>query len=161
MNFPVTVRRMDEGDLDEILAIEASSALTPWSRKLFLEEMNHPYGHCFSMILRVDPDPRLVAYLCFRVLGEESELLNLAVHPDYRRRGFARHLMAFYVDFCRREKIRKSFLEVAMGNEAALRLYRAFNYRPTGKRLGFYLGRFDALMMEKEITKNHGKEKQP
>jgi ribosomal-protein-alanine N-acetyltransferase len=151
MNLPVTVRRMAESDLDEILAIETSSSLTPWSRKLFLEEMAHPCGHCFSMTLLLDPEPKLVGYLCFRTLGDESELLNLAVHPDYRRRGLARHLMAFYIDFCGCENVRKSFLEVATGNQTALHLYQSFDYRPTGKRPGFYLGRVDALIMEKEI----------
>jgi ribosomal-protein-alanine N-acetyltransferase len=151
MKLPLTVRKMEESDLDEILTLESSSSLTPWSRPLFLEEMAHPHGHCFSMTLHADPGPRIVAYLCFRAMGDESELLNLTVHPDYRRRGLARHLMAFYIDFCRREKVRKSFLEVAAGNEAALGLYRSFDYRPTGKRPRFYLGRFDALIMEKEI----------
>ena len=160
MNLPVTVRKMEEGDLNEILTLDTSSSLTPWSRPLFLEEMAHPYGHCFSMILHEDPGPKIVAYLCFRTMGDESELLNLAVHPDYRRRGLARHLMAFYIDFCHGEKVKKSFLEVAAGNEAALHLYRSFDYRPTGKRLRFYLGRFDALMMEREILENREKKEQ-
>jgi ribosomal-protein-alanine N-acetyltransferase len=151
---------MEESDLDEILAIETSSSLTPWSRPLFLEEMAHPHGHCFSMTLHEDPRPRIVAYLCFRTLGDESELLNLTVHPDYRRRGLARHVMAFYIDFCQRERVKKSFLEVAAGNEPALRLYRSFDYRPTGKRLKFYLGRFDALVMEKEIPENRENKEQ-
>jgi ribosomal-protein-alanine N-acetyltransferase len=157
MHSSMTLEEVKEDDLDEIFAIETASSLTPWSRKLFLEEMAHPYGHCFSMILHGDPKPRLIAYLCFRTLGDESELLNLAVHPDYRRRGVARHLLVFYIDFCRREKVRKSFLEVATENEAALHLYRSFNYRPAGRRPGFYLGRFDALTMEKEIEER-GKE---
>ena len=150
---------MEEGDLDEILTLEASSSLTPWSRPLFLKEMSHPHGHCFSMALHEDLGPRIVAYLCFRTMGDDSELLNLTVHPDYRRRGLARHLMAFYFDFCRREKVTKSFLEVAVGNEAALHLYRSLDYQPTGKRPKFYLGRFDALIMEREIGENGGKKK--
>ena len=149
---------MEEDDLNEILTIEVSSSLTPWSRPLFLEEMAHPHGHCFSMILREDPGPRVVAYLCFRTMGDESELLNLAVHPGYRRRGFARHLMAFYIDFCHQEKVRRSFLEVATENEAALHLYRSLDYRPTGRRPRFYLGRLDALMMEREIAENRERE---
>jgi ribosomal-protein-alanine N-acetyltransferase len=154
MDLPITVRRMEEGDLDEILTLEASSSLTPWSRALFLEEMSHLHGHCFSMILQEDLGSRIVAYLCFRTIGEDSELLNLTVHPDYRRRGLARHLMAFYFDFCRREKVTKSFLEAAVGNKAALHLYRSLDYRPSGKRPKFYLGRFDALIMEKEFAEN-------
>ncbi len=160
MNLPVTVRKMEESDLDEIFTLETSSSLTPWSRPLFLEEMAHPHGHCFTMILHEDPVPRIVAYLCFRTMGEESELLNLAVHPDYRRRGLARHLMAFYFDLCRHEKVKKSFLEVAAGNEAALHLYRSLNYRPAGKRPRFYLGRFDALIMEREIPENRENKEQ-
>jgi [ribosomal protein S18]-alanine N-acetyltransferase len=154
----VTVRKMEEHDLDEVLAIEASSSLTPWSRPLFLEEMAHVHGHCFSLTLPGDPGPRIVAYLCFRTVGDESELLNLAVHPDHRRKGFARHLMAFYIDVCHREKVKISFLDVHTGNQAALQLYRSLGYRATGKRTRFYLGQLDALTMEREIERNRGRE---
>ncbi len=151
MTSAVTVRKMEEDDLDEVLAIEASSSLTPWSRSLFLGEMTHPHGHCLSLILRGGAGPLPVAYLCFRTVGDESELLNLAVHPDHRRRGFARHLMTFYLDLCRRDKVRKSFLDVSTENHAALHLYRSLGYRGIGTRTRFYLGRLDALVMEREI----------
>ena len=156
MNLPVTVRKMEEGDLDEVLAIEASSSLTPWSRALFLGEMAHPHGHSLSLVLPGGPGPRVVAYLCFRTMGDDSELLNLAVHPDYRRRGFARHLMAFYIDLCRRDKVKQSFLDVYTENQAALQLYRSLDYRGTGKRIKFYLGHLDAVVMERKIGENGG-----
>jgi len=151
MISPVTIRQMEEDDLDEVLAIESASSLAPWSRPLFLEEMTHPLGHCLTLLLPEDPRMKIVAYLCFRTVGNESEVLNLAVHPDHRRRGFARQLMAVYIDVCHREKVTTSFLDVYTGNQAALRLYGSFGYRPVAKRPRFYRAQLDALVMEKRI----------
>jgi len=64
--------------------------------------------------------------------------------------------MAFYIDLCHRDKVKKSFLDVYTENQAALHLYRSLDYRAAGKRTKFYLGQLDALVMEREIGKNGG-----
>jgi len=91
----------------------------------------------------------VLGFICFRRVIDESELLNLCVHPGYRRRGIGRILMRFYIDLCRDHHIRQFFLEVNPQNQAALRLYRSFSYEPVGVRPRFYRGEFDALLMKK------------
>jgi ribosomal-protein-alanine N-acetyltransferase len=141
------IQKMEPEHLDEVLLIETSSSLTPWSKEMFLEELRNPLARSF--IYRVD-EPQghpLAGFICFRSVGEESELLNLCVHPLYRRKGIGRKLMQFYMEFGRAKQIKTFYLEVQVSNPPAIRLYQGFSYQPEGTRKKFYQGKFDALVM--------------
>ena len=140
---------MEREHLDELLLIEASSSLTPWSKEMFLEELRNPLAHC--VIYRVDEvqGQSLAGFICFRNMGEESELLNIGVHPLYRRKGIGRKLMEFYIEFGKAKQIKTFYLEVHVSNPPAIRLYQGFSYQPAGTRKKFYQSKFDALMMVK------------
>ena len=56
-------------------------------------------------------------------LGETWILANVAVHPDYQRRGIARELMRASLEMMRRRGAARVILQVNYQNEAALRLY--------------------------------------
>jgi len=141
------VQEMDMEDLEEVLFIERSSSLTPWSQKMFVEEILSPTSHCFTLKLKEGAGDRVAGYICFRDIVGESELLNLSIHPHYRRMGLGKQLMAFYLDFSVRMGIRACYLEVSVSNEPAIRLYNHFSYHAVGRRKRFYQGRVDALLM--------------
>lgn len=142
------IRPMGVEDLEEVLSIDASSSPMPWSKQMFLGEMRHPHGHCF--VIRLEGGP-VLGFLCFRTLGEESELLNLAVHPRFRRQGIGTHLMDFYLGFCRKSRVKRCYLEVNRTNWPAIRLYENFTYRTVGVRPRFYQGKFDALLLQRTL----------
>lgn len=145
------ILQMDPSHLEEVLAIEAVSSLEPWSHSMFLQEMTQASSRCFIIRGAGEPAVAVEGFICFRAVADESELLNLAVHPEHRRKGVGKTLMQFYIDFCRRKNIRKLYLEVNSSNQAALSLYRSFSYKAVGTRPKFYQHRFDALQMMKEI----------
>jgi ribosomal-protein-alanine N-acetyltransferase len=159
---------MDPSDLDGVLAIEKISSLQPWSRAMFLEEMANPASSCFVIRLTgeigLPPHPLLspviggegwgegvVGFLCSRIVEDESELLNLSVHPEYRRKGIGKRLMDFCISFCKKRNIQKLYLEVSASNQAAISLYQSFSFQTVGTRPMFYRNQFDALVMMKEI----------
>jgi ribosomal-protein-alanine N-acetyltransferase len=77
---------------------------------------------------------------------DEAELLNLAVDPDWRRRGVAKSLLAALEARAHGE----IFLEVAEPNVAAIALYAAAGWEPIGIRKGYYqVGRINAVVMKK------------
>ena len=145
------MRKMEPTDLDEVLDIESQSSVVPWTRQMFLGEILNPYGHCFVMESHETPTRRVLGFVCFRHLGEESELLNLSVHPGHRSLGLGKTLMQFYVTSCSEAKVARSFLEVSSTNHPAIQLYQNFSYRSVGRRLKFYRGELDALLMVKEF----------
>jgi ribosomal-protein-alanine N-acetyltransferase len=142
---------MDHHDLDEVISIEAASSQTPWSRNCFTEQIQNPLGHCFVMKVGNGSGQRVVGFICFRNVIGESELLDLAVHPEYRRRGIGKKLMQFYIDFSRQRGIHTFYLEVNASNQPAIQLYQGFAYEFSGVRKKFYQGKSDAFLMKKRI----------
>ena len=62
---------------------------------------------------------------------------NVVVHPDYRRRGIARRLMEAALEEVQRKRGRWVGLEVRADNEAALRLYRSYDFREVGQTIHY------------------------
>lgn len=142
---------MDIEDLDEVLRMESSSSLTPWSKGMFIEEMLNPYAHCFIIKLKENLDLGAVGFICFRNIGDESELFNLCVHPQYRHLGMGKKLMQFYIDFSFKMGIRTFYLDVSPSNWPAIHLYQLFSYQVMGVRPKFYQGKLDAVTMMKKV----------
>jgi [ribosomal protein S18]-alanine N-acetyltransferase len=154
---PSRIEKMEEPDLDQVILIEASSGWSSWSRQSFIEELKNPFSHCFALRGRNDPENQaegneIVGFVCFRLVEDESDLLNLAIHPRHRRKGFGRELMGFYLDFCRLRKVEAFYLETGVTNQPAIRLYQSFAYQSAGIRPRFYPGKEDALLMTRRAS---------
>jgi ribosomal-protein-alanine N-acetyltransferase len=145
-----TIRKMGIEDLDEVFNIESSS-FHPWSKHIFAEEIKNSFSYCFIIQMPGVPKNGVMGFICFRNLEEESELLNLCVHPQFRRMGVAKKLMRFYIDFCKETSIKTFHLEVNVSNQPAIHLYQFFSYQFSGIRKRFYQGKFDALLMTKKV----------
>ena len=145
------IQKMISQDLDEVLAIEASASSTPWSKKMFSEEMQNPGSCCFVIKIEIELKQPIIGFICFRNMAEESELLNIAVHPHYRRLGIGRKLMQFYIDFSSQRGVKTFYLETNSSNEPAIHLYQRFSYQSFGMRKKFYQNQFDALLMMKKV----------
>ena len=117
---------------------------------MFIEEVLNPIAHCFVVKMRKVSKHPLVGFICFRNIEDESELLNICVHPQYRQLGIGKMLMQFYIGFCSKMKIKTFYLEVDSLNQSAIHLYRSFSYQPVGIRKKFYRGKFGALLMVKK-----------
>ena len=120
------IRPGQPGDLPEISAIQAASPqASDWQPESYLE-----YGFAVA----VDKG-RVAGFLVWRIVAEgEWEILNLAVAPEFRRRGAARSLF---------EVLRKQFsgdvyLELRASNEPARNLYKSFGFQDVGSRPRYY-----------------------
>jgi ribosomal-protein-alanine N-acetyltransferase len=118
---------------------------------MFIEEIRNPSAFCFVIKREGEPKEPVIGFICFRNIVNESELLNIGIHLQYRLLGLGKKLMQFYMDFCCREGIQTFYLEVNSSNRPAIHLYQCFSYRSFGKRKKFYQGQFDALLMMKKV----------
>ncbi len=124
----------------------AFSQSRPWGEHEFSDLLQHPGSFaagnkdCFALI---------------RVTLDEAELLTIATHPDFRRRGLASMLMAQWQAIAHERGAKRAFLEVADDNAAAIALYRSAGYDSCGSRPGYYRrnkGRtVDALIMARDL----------
>ena len=89
-------------------------------------------------------DPEVVGYVVTASAGDVVDVQRVAVHPDHRRRGLARQLLAAALARCDAERM---LLEVAATNHAALRLYAAEGFTEIDRRRRYYRDGSDAVVM--------------
>jgi len=84
----------------------------------------------------------LIGLLAYRVIHDEGEILNLAVHPHWRRQRVAHSLLAHVLPLAP-----VWFLEVRASNQPALALYRQLGFHQAGRRPQYYSDGEDALLL--------------
>jgi len=137
---------MQASDLDAIMAIENASFAAPWSRSMFVEEM----ANRAAKVIVFKLGDILVGYVCFWEVLDEAHLMNIAVHPEYRGRGYGKLIMGQLEALCLRDNLRRIILEVGRRNLPARRLYRKCGFGAVGFRKKYYTEvQDDALIMEK------------
>ena len=106
------------------------------------------------LILARDGDGRTAGFCMDRTIGGESELLLLAVAPEFRRRGIGRMLLDNFLDHARESGASRVHLEVREGNPAVI-MYRKAGFGFAGRRRKYYRGRFggefDALTLSRDM----------
>lgn len=139
-------RQMNLGDLDKVLMIEQASYGTPWSRNMFVEEISNPMGRALVFEL----NSRVVGYLCSWEILDECHVLNIAVHPEYRRQGVGSAMLKTLETSCQAKGIARILLDVGRRNKPARHLYKKMGFKVVGFRKNYYteLGD-DALLMDK------------
>jgi ribosomal-protein-alanine N-acetyltransferase len=140
-------------DLEDVLEIEASSFRSNWPRRVFLEELDREWAYIDVVRARLpDGGSKVVAYCNYWLVRDEIHLLNIATHPDARRRGHARMLMDHMLEFARRHKCRYVTLEVRRSNQAAIDMYESYGFEAVGIRPKYYVeDREDAIVMTLEL----------
>jgi len=134
-------------DLPDLSTIESASFAHPWSEAVFLSELSKFPPSIY--VVRRGPEDPVMGYICFWPVADEIQMLNLAVHPNYRRQGIGRTLMTFLLNQIRGKKALKVFLEVRPSNQPAIALYRSLGFKTLYRRPGYYAPEGeDALVME-------------
>ena len=146
--WPVTLRDMRRDDLVAVLEIERRSFAQPWSRAFFEKELTTPFARLVVAVEEGRAGPAVVGYTCRWRVTDEVHVLNVAVHPERRGRGFGRLLLEAIVGEARSSRARVVYLEVRAGNVVARRLYRSLGFGELGVRRGYYGPGQDAIVME-------------
>ena len=143
---------LDYNDLKEVVEIESVSFPEPWSLSMFYHELILPFSHFY--VMREDSQEkkksRMIAYGGFWMVKQEAHITNLAVHPDYRNRGFGNEFLRFLLEKAKNLGAKLATLEVRTSNKVGLRLYENWGFQKTKIKKGYYayIGE-DAIVMEK------------
>jgi [ribosomal protein S18]-alanine N-acetyltransferase len=140
------------GQIDEILAIEEASFTNPWTREMYLAELeNRGVSYCF---LAKDANGHVVGFCSFWRVLDELHINNLAVKPEVRRLGAATALLERVLLEAGRLGVRRVTLEVRRSNEPARLLYERFGFSVAGVRRGYYTKPVeDALVLWRDELK--------
>lgn len=123
-------------EIDDILRIEAVSFTNPWTREMYLSELEHRDVTAFYIARDAVGEP--VGFCSVWRVLDELHINNLAVLPERRRAGVATALLdRVLADGAARGALRAT-LEVRRSNSAALKLYEGFGFAVTAVRRGYY-----------------------
>jgi len=141
---------MNERDLEQVAALEASLQPFPWSRGNFADSLSAGYS---VWVCRIGGE--LIGFSVVMSVIDEAHLLNIGVGERFQGRGYGARLLRNVMQVARQAGANKLFLEVRPSNARAVELYRHFGFRQIGLRKGYYpaaIGREDALFFDKELA---------
>jgi ribosomal-protein-alanine acetyltransferase len=151
------LRPATESDLNEVVRIERSCFADPWSEESFRRLLvGHP---AIFQVLVVPPENRVVGYVIAFALAPDAEVLNVAVEPGSRGKGFAGQMLDVLLIDLGRRGVKAAFLEVRDSNAAARGLYGSRGFREIGRRKNYYRRPVeDALVMRRILEVTEGDE---
>lgn len=132
-------------DLTAAWHIEQASHAFPWTAKTFASNQGERY-----LNLKLVVDDTMVAFAITQTVLDEATLFDLAVHPDFQRRGFGRMLLEHVIADLEQRGMLTLWLEVRQSNQPAISLYQALGFNDVSIRRDYYpaaVGREDAIIM--------------
>ena len=131
----------------QIAALEKICFADPWSERSIASELDNKLAF---WLVAVEGDT-VAGYIGSQTVLDETDMMNVAVHPDFRRKGIAEALILELVDHLRRMGSHCLTLEVRASNAPAIALYEKLDFREIGRRKNYYRNpKEDALILRKE-----------
>lgn len=167
------LRRMEAGDVPALEDLEKACFSEPWSARLLTDLLSSQYDETWLLEEKDaeeaapkggaapkgeagSPDTgfagvRLAGYANFRFLGDEGELMRIAVAPEFRGRGYSRKLMERLDRSAAERGAAVLMLEVRVGNAPARKLYESCGFSQIAVRKDYYrLPVEDAIVMTRQ-----------
>ena len=128
----MNITEMQEKHLPALAELEKQCFHAPWSEKMLREELGG------GIFLVAEQDGEVQGYVGCQTVLDEGYITNVAVSPDFRRRGAARRLIAELIARAKEKGLAFVTLEVRESNAPAIALYTEAGFAPVGKRKNFY-----------------------
>ena len=141
------LEKMNFSHVAQIAQLEKICFSDPWSERSVASELDNKLAF---WLVAVEGE-RVAGYIGSQTVMDETDMMNVAVHPDYRKQGVATALIVGLVEELRKQESHCLTLEVRASNESAIRLYRKLDFQQVGCRKNYYRNpREDALILRKE-----------
>lgn len=127
------IRRMTIEDVQAVVEIEKKCFSLPWSEKSFEDSITRE-----DTIFLVCEEDVITGYIGMYVSFDEASVTNVAVSPEFRKRGYGEQLVTAAKKEAKEAKADAIFLEVRVSNEPAISLYKKMGFEELGIRKKFY-----------------------
>ena len=142
------IEKMNASHVPQIAELEKVCFADPWSVTSIETELTSR----LSLWLVAMEGDTLVGYVGSQTVIDESDVMNIAVHPDYRRQGIGEALLETLADALREKGSRGLTLEVRVSNTPAVSLYKKAGFLQVGLRKNYYRNpKEDALILRKAL----------
>ena len=131
----------------QVAALEKICFSDPWSEQSVAGELSNPLS---VWLVCVEKD-RVLGYVGSQTVLGETDMMNVAVSPDARRRGIGEKLILELVERLKERDSHCLTLEVRASNAPAIALYEKLGFTQVGRRPNYYRNpKEDALILRKE-----------
>jgi ribosomal-protein-alanine N-acetyltransferase len=138
-------------DLTAVFGIAEQCFPVPWPLEELQKELSRPFSAL--RVLRPAPGTAIVAFLNFWRIDSELQIMNVAVAPEERRRGYASLLLEDLMLLGGQQRASAIVLEVRRTNMPAIRLYERHGYQRIGVRPRYYSDNGeDAIVMRRSLA---------
>ena len=143
----MTITNMTSAHVAQIAELEKRCFNDPWSENSIASELNNRLS-CWLVALEGDV---VIGYVGSQTVLGETDMMNIAVHPDYRNQGVAKNLIQTLMDTLSGQGSHSLMLEVRQSNEPARNLYASLGFETVGIRKNYYRNpKENALILRKE-----------
>ena len=141
------ITQMNESHVQQIAELEKICFNDPWSVNSITSELNNR----LSLWLVAIEDEAVVGYVGSQTVIGETDMMNIAVHPAYRKKGIGTALINELIHELALRGSRSLMLEVRASNETAISVYMGLGFIEVGCRKNYYRNpKENALILRKE-----------
>ena len=145
---PFSVRLANKEDSWAMYQVEKNSFATPWSYDSFAENVRHG----LSVYFLAEYAGQVVGFGGMLIVMDEAHIMNVAVLPNFRKKGIGKALLQNMIAEARRRNASAMFLEVRVSNQTARNLYCSCGFEQIALRKEYYTDNLeDAVIMRLEI----------
>ena len=139
--------QMGRPHVPQVAELEKLCFSDPWSEQSIASELDNILALWYVAL----EDDRVVGYIGSQTVCGETDVMNIAVHPDYRRRGIGQILIEELIREVKNLGSISLTLEVRSSNAPAVSLYEKLGFSQVGLRKNYYRNpKEDALILRKE-----------
>ena len=143
----ITIRKMEKQDVSQIAKLEELCFSDPWSENSIVSELDNR----LSYWLVATENDNVIGYVGSQTVLDGTDMMNIAVSPQYRRRGIAEALVNTLIQDLQKKGVVFLMLEVRKSNTSAIALYEKLGFVQVGIRKNYYRKpKEDALILRKE-----------
>ena len=141
------IETMKPSHVAQIAQLEKICFSDPWSERSIASELDNQ----LAFWLVATEGETVAGYIGSQTVIDETDMMNVAVHPDFRRKGIAEALVNTLVENLQKMGSHCLTLEVRASNAPAIALYEKLGFAEIGRRKNYYRNpREDALILRKE-----------
>ena len=141
------ILEMNAAHVSQVAALERICFADPWSEMSIASELQNLWSYWLVAL----EDDRVIGYVGTQSSIDEADIMNVAVHPDFRRQGIAEALINRLVADLKERDIYALLLEVRVSNMPAITLYEKLGFSQVGRRKNYcHNPKEDALILRKE-----------
>lgn len=142
---------LNELNIDELVSLEEKCFSSPWTKNMFLGDLKSE-NTCYYGAF--DENYNLIGYAGMWISIDDGQITNVAVHPDFRRKGIAYSLVLNLVQACKHKNLESITLEVRESNNNAISLYEKLGFERVGLRKNYYKNPSEnAILMTKTLNR--------